>query len=83
MSGVPLGLTTSGELEEEEGEGDEEDDGDVSGNPEAELEAIERELLANPVETGPLLVELPVTWDEVSWVTALHSLTKALPPAYL
>ena len=56
---VPLGLTTSGELEEEEGEGDEEDDGDVTGNPEAELEAIERELLANPVETGPLLVELP------------------------
>lgn len=57
---VPLGLTTSGELEEEEGEGDEEDtDGDTTGNPEAELEAIERELLANPVDPEPMLVELP------------------------
>jgi murein endopeptidase/LysM repeat protein len=55
---VPLGLTTSGELEEE-GEGDEEDtDGDTT--PEAELEAIERELLANPGDPEPMMVvELP------------------------
>jgi len=57
---VPLGLTTSGELEEEEGEGDEEDtEGDIT--PEAELEAIERELLANPVDPEPMMVvELPL-----------------------
>lgn len=55
----PLGLTTSGEIEEEEGEGDEEDTDDTTGNPEAELEAIERELLANPVDPEPLMVELP------------------------
>jgi murein endopeptidase len=56
---VPLGLTTSGELEEEEGEGDEEDtEGDTT--PEAELEAIERELLANPVEPDSMMpIELP------------------------
>jgi murein endopeptidase/LysM repeat protein len=61
---VPLGLTTSGELEEE-GEGDEEDiDGETTGDPEAELEAIERELLAHPVDPEPMLVELaPVVSD--------------------
>jgi len=62
---VPLGLTTSGELEEE-GEGDEEEDtgGDSTGDPEAELEAIERELLAHPVDPEPVLVELaPIVSD--------------------
>lgn len=54
----PLGLTSSGELEEE-GEGDEEDgEGETTGDPEAELEAIERELLANPVDPEPAWVEL-------------------------
>ncbi len=55
----PLGLTTSGELEEE-GEDEEEDgEGDTTGDPEAELEAIERELLANPVDPEPVHVEIP------------------------
>ncbi|MBA3549935.1 MAG: penicillin-insensitive murein endopeptidase [Nannocystis sp.] len=55
----PLGLTTSGELEDEEGEEEEDGEGDTTGDPEAELEAIERELLANPVDPEPMPVEIP------------------------
>lgn len=56
----PTGVTSAGDLEDEEGEGDE-DDGEDSdgGDPQSELEAIEREILAQPVEPGPVLVELP------------------------
>ncbi len=56
----PTGVTSAGDLEEGEGEGDEGDDEDTDGaDPMSELEAIEREILAQPVEPGPLLVELP------------------------
>ena len=55
---VPLGLTSSGELEEEEGE-EEDTEGDTAGDAEAELEAIERELLAHPVDPSPVPVEIP------------------------
>ncbi len=56
----PTGVTSAGDLEDEEGEGDE-DDGEDSdgGDPQSELEAIEREILAQPIDPGPVLVELP------------------------
>lgn len=55
-------VTDQGDLEEGEGDEDE-DDGDTatSGDPEAELEAIERELLAQPVEVAPVVVPKPVS----------------------
>lgn len=55
-----LGVTESGESEEGEGDEDE-DDGDTatSGDPESELEAIERELLSQPVEAPPVVVPKP------------------------
>lgn len=56
----PTGVTSGGDLEDEEGEGDEGDGEDTDGgDPMSELEAIEREILAQPIEPGPLLVELP------------------------
>ena len=56
----PTGVTSGGDLEDEEGEGDADDGEDTDGgDPMSELEAIEREILAQPIEPGPLLVELP------------------------
>jgi murein endopeptidase/LysM repeat protein len=56
----PTGVTSGGDLEDEEGEGDADDGEDTDGgDPMSELEAIEREILAQPIEPGPVLVELP------------------------
>lgn len=55
----PTGVTSGGELEEEEGEGDLDDEDGTGGDAESELEAIERELLAQPVSPEPAVVELP------------------------
>jgi len=55
------GVTDAGELEEGEGDEDEESgDTDAVGDPESELEAIERELLAQPVEVAPVVVPKPL-----------------------
>ena len=55
----PWGITSGGEVLEDEPEGDEEDDSDPDGSAESQLEAIERELLAQPLDPSPAMVELP------------------------
>lgn len=56
----PQAVTDTGELEEAEGDEDEDvGDTDTTGDPEAELEAIERELLSQPV-VDPMPVAVPV-----------------------
>ncbi len=54
----PTGITSGGELEEEL-EGEDPDSEADGGSPESQLEAIERELLAQPPDPTPALVELP------------------------
>jgi LysM repeat protein len=58
----PQAVTDTGELEDEEGDEDEDvGDTDTTGDPEAELEAIERELLAQPPVVDPMItVPVPV-----------------------
>lgn len=58
----PTGVTSGGELEDEEGEGDLDEEGadtDGDGNAQSELDAIERELLSHPPDPEPMIVELP------------------------
>lgn len=57
----PTGVTSGGEVLEEEAEDDPDAEADTEGSAsaESELEAIERELLAQPPDPTPALVELP------------------------
>jgi len=55
-----IGVTSGGEILEEEAEGDAEDEEETDGGtPQSELDAIERELLANPPDPEPIRIELP------------------------
>ena len=55
----PISVTSGGELEEELEEGDLDDEDSTGGDAEAELAAIERELLAQPPDPEPATVPLP------------------------
>lgn len=55
-----IGVTSGGEILKDEVEGEEEEDEDTDGGtPQSELDAIERELLANPPDPEPVRIELP------------------------